>query len=169
MLLRPATLDDLPLLKRWDVDPDVRAATGIDDDNDWDWEDSFALDGYDTFLAEVDGRPLGVVQILDPHRDATVYWGAMPPGFRALDLWIGAPEDRGRGLGAEMLRLAVERCFADPTVHTILLDPLESNDRACRFYEREGFRIVGPRRFGEDDCLVYRLDRPTQSGDVELP
>lgn len=25
------------------------------------------------------------------------------------------------------------------------------------FYERLGFALVGPRRFGEDDCLVYQL------------
>jgi len=27
-------------------------------------------------------------------------------------------------------------------------------------YERLGFRFVERRRFGEDDCFVYRLDRP---------
>lgn len=162
MPLRLATRDDLPLLERWDRDPAVQAATGGGDD-DWTWDDSFALDGYDAFLFEVDEggalRPVGVVQILDPHRDATRYWGDVPPGIRALDLWIGAPEDRGRGLGAAMLRAAVARCFADPDVREVWLDPLASNVRACRFYEREGFRLVGPRRFGEDDCLVYRLSR----------
>lgn len=163
MHLRPATRADRPTLERWDRDPDVRAATG-GGDADWTWEDSFALDGYDTFMAEEDGRPVGVVQVLDTHRDATRYWGDVPPGVRALDLWIGAPEDRGRGLGAAMLRAAVERCFADPSVEAILLDPLATNVRACQFYEREGFRRVGPRRFGDDDCVVYRLDRDAWSG-----
>ena len=41
----------------------------------------------------------------------------------------------------------------------VLIDPLESNVRARRFYERIGFEQVGPRRFGEDDCMVYRLGR----------
>ena len=27
------------------------------------------------------------------------------------------------------------------------------------FYERIGFVQVGPRRFGSDDCMVYRLER----------
>lgn len=50
-------------------------------------------------------------------------------------------------------------CFADATVDGILIDPMASNDRARRFYERLGFRFVENRRFGVDDCAVYDLDR----------
>ena len=57
--------------------------------------------------------------------------------------------------------MAIERCFADPAVAAILIDPLAANTRAHRFYERLGFRRVDRRVFaGVDDCLVYRLDRP---------
>jgi len=55
---------------------------------------------------------------------------------------------------------AIERSFADPSVHTILIDPLESNTRACRFYETLGFEFVVRRRFGDDVCSVYKLTRP---------
>lgn len=41
----------------------------------------------------------------------------------------------------------------------ILIDPMASNDRARRFYERLGFRFVEYRSFGDHDCAVYRLDR----------
>lgn len=51
----------------------------------------------------------------------------------------------------------------------VLIDPLASNTRAHRFYERLGFRLVGPRRFGDDDCLVYRLDRMGYSGRAASP
>ena len=34
-----------------------------------------------------------------------------------------------------------------------------SNVRAQRFYERRGFRFLERRRFGQDECFVYRLDR----------
>jgi len=57
------------------------------------------------------------------------------------------------------MRLVIARCFADPAVTAILIDPLAENLRARRFYERLGFRAVGPRRFGDDDCVVYRFDR----------
>ena len=57
------------------------------------------------------------------------------------------------------MALALNRCFRDPRVTAVIIDPLAANTRAHRFYERLGFALVGPRRFGEDDCLVYRLER----------
>ncbi len=42
--------------------------------------------------------------------------------------------------------------------------PLAANVRAHRFYERLGFRFVERRRFGQDECLVYRLDRADYEG-----
>ena len=69
------------------------------------------------------------------------------------------PGARNRGYGARMMAQAIERCFADPAVHTVLIDPLTSNTRAHRFYERLGFEFVVERTFGEDCCRVYRLTR----------
>jgi aminoglycoside 6'-N-acetyltransferase len=57
------------------------------------------------------------------------------------------------------MRLALQRCFATPTVKAVVIDPLAGNTRAHRFYERLGFRSVGRRMFGNDDCIVYRLER----------
>jgi aminoglycoside 6'-N-acetyltransferase len=51
------------------------------------------------------------------------------------------------------------RCFAEPEVEAALLDPLATNERAHRFYERLGFKRMDRRMFGSDDCYVYRLDR----------
>lgn len=110
-------------------------------------------------IAERDGRSLGFVQILDPEREESRYWGDLPAGFRCVDIWIGEEEDLGRGYGTEMMALALGRCFADPGVGAVLIDPLAANVRAHRFYARLGFRSLGPRRFGDDDCLVMRLDR----------
>jgi aminoglycoside 6'-N-acetyltransferase len=45
-------------------------------------------------------------------------------------------------------------------VEAVVIDPRADNTRAHRFYERLGFRFVERRRFGEDDCFVYRLERP---------
>ena len=62
------------------------------------------------------------------------------------------------------MSLAMDRCFADPAVTAVIIDPLASNTRAHRFYERLGFRFVERRAFGDDDCFVYRLLRPHDSG-----
>jgi len=157
--LRTATPDDLALLRRWEQDPDVRSSLT---DGDWHWETELHRHPpwREWLIAEVEGRPIGFIQIIDPQQEETQYWGCMKAGYRCLDIWIGEPDARNQGHGARMMALASERCFSDPSVHTILVDPLESNTRACRFYERLGFEYVVRRRFGDDDCFVYRLRRP---------
>jgi aminoglycoside 6'-N-acetyltransferase len=156
--MRPATADDIALLRRWDEEPDVVAS---DPHDDWDWERELAapMPGFEHFIAEVDARPIGFVQLLDPAVDPSRYWGDVPPGLRAIDIWIGDAADRGRGHGTAMMRWAIARCFAPPDVTAIVIDPLESNTGAIRFYDRLGFRFVERRRFGQDDCHVMRLDR----------
>jgi aminoglycoside 6'-N-acetyltransferase len=107
-------------------------------------------------MAERDGRPIGFVQLLDAAAEPTRYWGDVSAGVWAIDIWIGAEGDRGRGDGMRMLRAAVQRCVEHHGATEVLVDPLAANVRAHRFYRRAGFVPVGPRRFGGDDCLVHR-------------
>lgn len=173
--LRPATAADIPLLRQWDREPHVMAATGNDgsDDDPWDWADTMAMAAADpvrpfwwNFIAELTAaagavpRPIGFVQVVDPAREPTHYWGSdVGTDARAIDVWIGPSDCLGKGLGTAMMRLAIAWCFADPTVTHILIDPLAGNLRAIRFYRSLGFEDLGPRRFDADDCLVLRLDR----------
>ena len=159
MKLRAATPADLPLLKRWDRQPHVIAATGDDDFFDWETELPRSVDWRELLIAECDGRPIGLLQIIDPAREETHYWGDAEKNLRAIDIWIGEAADLGKGLGTEMMRLALDRCFSDPKVKAVLIDPLFRNVSARRFYERLGFGAVGRRTFGTDDCMVYRLER----------
>ena len=125
------------------------------------WPGKLALDvGWlEMFIAEIDGRPIGFLQIIDPEQEESHYWGDCGPGLRAIDIWIGEPDTIGKGLGRQMMTQAIGRCFANPDVTAILIDPMASNTPAQRFYEAMGFTLVGPRRFGPDECLVYRLER----------
>ena len=156
--LRPATLDDVELLRHWDEQPHVIES---DPHDDWHWEQELAEDPdwREQLIAEVDGRPIGYMQPLDPALEEQHYWGDVPNNLRALDIWIGEAADLGRGYGTQMMKLALARCFADPSVERVLIDPLASNTRARRFYERLGFQFVEYRRFGLDDCAVYEILR----------
>lgn len=162
MRLRPAVSADLPLLRRWDDQPHIVAS---DPNDDWGWETELGRRPAwrEQLIAEVDGRPVGFLQIIDPLLEDSHYWGDVAPDQRAIDLWIGEAADLGKGHGTRMMQLALERCFADPRVWSVLIDPLASNVRAQRFYERLGFRFVARRRFGADECLVYRLSRADYS------
>ena len=158
MNLRPATSADLNLLQYWDEQPHVIAA---DPNDDWHWEEELhrTPDWREQLIAEVEGRAIGFIQIIDPAREESHYWGDVADNLRAIDIWIGEATDLGKGYGTKMMQLALARCFANPVVTAVLLDPLVTNTRVHRFYERLGFRCVDRRQFGDDDCLVYRLNR----------
>lgn len=169
--LRPATFSDQALLERWDEDEDVMSSSGNDHRDTegvyangyWTHELAIQSDVYEYFIAEIEGeaqwRPIGALQIIDPHREPTHYWGEIEPGLRAVDIWLGEPGDRGRGYGELVMAAATERCFAEPAVTAIIIDPLNSNTRAHKFYQRVGFKPTHRQTFGYDDCLVHKLTR----------
>jgi aminoglycoside 6'-N-acetyltransferase len=156
--LREATIDDAPLLRHWDEQPHV---IDSDPNDDWEWETEILKTPFwrEQLLAEVNGVPIGFVQIIDPAAEESHYWGDVSNDLRAIDIWIGEADHLGQGYGTAMMRQAIERSFLSAQVRAIIVDPLASNVRAHRFYQRLGFKPVGRRMFGQDDTLVHRLER----------
>ncbi len=155
---RPASIADITLLRHWD-----QQQHNIDSDpnDDWDWEQELPRNPAwrEQLIAELDGRPIGFVQIIDPYEEDSHYWGEVEKNLRAIDIWLGEAEDIGKGYGTIIMTQAIERCFAKREVSAILIDPIATNVKAHRFYERLGFRFMERRFFGEDDCFVYQLKR----------
>jgi aminoglycoside 6'-N-acetyltransferase len=162
--LRSASPDDRAILERWDRAPHVAANAGTDGGMDWAGELPRTVDWREILIAEADGRAIGVVIVIDAAREETHYWGDAPDGIKAIDIWIGEADAIGRGFGTQMMTAAIERCFSDPETTDVWIDPLVANHSGRRFYERLGFRPVGPRRFGDDDCMVYRIARADWEG-----
>ena len=156
--LRAATPADLQMLQRWDEQPHV---IDSDPNDDWNWETELQRSPpwREMLIAELNNRPIGVVQIIDPFEEETRYWGNIEPNLRAVDIWIGEADCLNKGYGTQMMQLALDRCFENGLVEAVLIDPLVSNTKAIRFYERIGFKRVGERRFNDDDCMVMRLGR----------
>lgn len=90
--LRPATLDDVTMLQKWDEMEHVKDCCGENDndDDDWDWDYEIRRDVLwrHQLVAEIfirDGtngqngqflqrKPIGVVQVIDPVLEETQYW-----------------------------------------------------------------------------------------------
>lgn len=103
-----------------------------------------------------------IIQIIDPAEEESHYWGDCPPNLRALDIWIGEEDCLGKGYGTTMMEQALSSYgFGkdDLVVEAVLVDPMATNLAAHRFYQRMGFKPIGLRWFGPDECLVHRLDR----------
>lgn len=166
--LRLATPADATMLTAWDAEQHVIRCTTDDPDatvardaGDWERELASPTGYWKHLIAEVNGRPVGAMLIIDPALEPTHYWGDVAPNLRAIDIWIGPADALGRGYGTKMMTQAIARCFADPAIEAIVIDPLASNTAAHRFYRRLGFHADERRTFGDDECLVHRLNRET--------
>jgi aminoglycoside 6'-N-acetyltransferase len=156
--LRKASIHDLETVARWDTQEHVFDS---DPNDDWNWATELSREPTwrEQLVAEIDGNPIGFIQIIDPANEETHYWGQIEENKRAIDIWIGDKENLGKGYGTEMMRHALDRCFTTEMVTEVLIDPLVSNQNAIRFYKRLGFEFVAKRRFGDDDCEVYTMRR----------
>ena len=157
MILRPMTPADQELLEYWDEQPHVLVSDP--EDEDWEYELPRKLPWREWFIAELNGEPIGCIQIIDPAEEETHYWGDVPANLRAIDIWIGEEYNLNKGYGTTMMNMAIEKCFAPPEVTAILIDPLKTNTKAHRFYKRLGFEFVEERLFNEDLCYVFELKR----------
>ena len=156
--MRQATLADVSILEYWDTQPHVMDS---DPKGDWNWEKELAQEPFwrSQWIAELEGHPIGMVQIIDPHFEETHYWGEIGLGYRAIDIWIGEEKHIGKGYGTQMMVYALGYCFQSPDVHTVLIDPLETNTKAIRFYKRLGFEWLENRVFDGDACQVLKITR----------
>lgn len=155
--MRQATINDLSLLLYWDQKEHMMAC---DPDDDWNWAKELQKNPFwrEQLVADLEDRPIGFVQIIDPHYEESAFWGAVSKNLRAIDIWIGEETDLNRGYGTQIMRLAIEKCFKEPSTK-ILIDPLKTNIKAHRFYERLGFKFLEERKFYDDVCFVYKLKR----------
>lgn len=156
--LRRATIDDLQLLESWMTREHVKSAVP---DLDWKWKEELSeeVEWREQLIAELDSRPIGFVQIIDPAKETSHYWGDIGPNKKAVDIWIGEADVLGKGHGTEMMHLTLDRCFVDTQVEEVIIDPLTSNKSAIRFYQRIGFEMVERRLLGGDLSDIHAIDR----------
>jgi aminoglycoside 6'-N-acetyltransferase len=139
---RPMAVDDLPIVQRWLAKPHVAEWWGDPAEQFALVRDDMAHPAMDQFIVEHERRPFAYLQCYAP--DA---WdggfGALPPGTRGIDQFIGAEDMINRGHGAAFIRAFVEGLLK-AGVPQVLTDPNPANGRAIRAYEKAGFRQRRP-------------------------
>jgi aminoglycoside 6'-N-acetyltransferase len=136
---RPVEEADLPLLRAWRRQEQVRLWWGEPDVEDP--EEAFADPNVAMWVVEWRGRPFAYAQDYDPHAWDGHPFAHLPPGSRGIDQYIGEPDMLDRGHGSAFVRAHCERLFAAgaPAVGT---DPHPDNKRAIRAYEKAGFTVA---------------------------
>jgi aminoglycoside 6'-N-acetyltransferase len=155
----PLGEEDLPLARRWLLEPHVRR-----------WWDDYSADGAypesvlerwrkrirgeqptDMFRIDMGGRPIGVIQsyrVDDYPEHAAELGGLDEPAFE-VDLFIGEPDLIGKGHGAALLREFLREGFDRYRVDYCVIGPSKQNTAAIRSYEKVGFRYL--KDYREDD------------------
>lgn len=113
---------------------------------------SFPLDAsqLDVMLGETRARPPGRLAWMAEGRDRMVGHAQLGLDWRNGNALLArvavAPDERGRGLAAAMLRQVIGCGFALPGFERIELNVYSFNTPAIRLYERLGFVREGVRR-----------------------
>jgi UDP-2,4-diacetamido-2,4,6-trideoxy-beta-L-altropyranose hydrolase len=151
--LRRATEADCTLLWHWVNDPAVRTAAFHADPIPWSdhlqwFESRVHSDRSVIFIAEAaDGTPVGQVRFdVNPGESAEV------------DISV-AREWRGRGLAAQILRLACDGYQAQ-AADTLVARIRPGNVASLRAFERAEFQQTGTDRVA--DCEALRLERQSR-------
>lgn len=140
LLLRPINASDIPNVFRWRHDPEVIQWWGDPPES----EAESAEEELETdvnpcwrFIICEDGRDVGYIQYWHQYADTDYDWSA------GIDIYIGEPDARDRGLGPEAVRTMLDYLFEVKHLHRVTIDPDVRNARAIRAYEKSGFRIDG--------------------------
>jgi len=148
IVLRPLTDAHLPLLYRWNADPEVLYWTEGGEDIVRSYDEDTVNDIYGgvsrsahCFLVEVDGVPVGECWLQCMNLDSVA---AMYPGLdvRRIDMAIGEKEYWGRGIGTAFVGLLVEFAFSVERVDVLHCFADDYNVRSVRVWLKNGFRLV---------------------------
>ena len=144
--LRPVERDDLPHIRTWANDPEIRRLTGevtpmtsaeaerffdkTQNDEDRIWF-VIVLKENDALIGEA-----GLLRMF--------------PAWRTTDLSIniGEKDAWGKGYGTEAIRLLLDYAFGYLNFHRVAIGVVGFNERALRFYEKIGFKQEGIQRDG---------------------
>lgn len=162
VVLRPLDHADDLRIRRWIATPDVQR-----------WWGSAASAEAEIRLARdsgaaiarmivIDGETAGYAHAIDAGQLGALPQG-VPAGVWACDLFIGAPEFRGRGLGACALELLAGEVFRSSLALACMILVSVKNERAARAYERIGFRwsSIHPEPL-RGPCWVMLGERPAR-------
>jgi RimJ/RimL family protein N-acetyltransferase len=146
VFLRAGERTDIPLFVTWMTDwrtvrsLAVVAPMSLASEEQW-FERMLADQGKDGYFFVAcllgDDRPIGTIGLFELD---------LRNGNAGLGISIGAPDDRGRGHGSDMLRALLAFGFGMLRLERIWLDVYDINPGARRVYERVGFAHEGTLR-----------------------
>jgi diamine N-acetyltransferase len=144
--LRPMEKSDLPLLRKWTNDPEIRELIAE--------VSPTSSQGMEEYLERIrkDTSRVWFVIVLKRNDRVIGECGLLrmfhPWRTSDLSIFIGDKKAWGKGYGTEALRLLLDYAFGHLNFHRLSFGVVGSNRRAVRFYEKAGFKREGIQRDG---------------------
>ncbi len=146
LCLRTMTREDLPHVRRWMDDEDLRRKIGVPQAHNEvsieEWFDGVVADRdrrWFTIVIKEDDRPIGeagLLRISKPWRCADA------------SMILAERDCVGMGYGSEAMRLLLDFAFGEMNLHRIGIGVFDFNAEAIRYYEKNGFHREGVLRDG---------------------
>jgi spore coat polysaccharide biosynthesis predicted glycosyltransferase SpsG/L-amino acid N-acyltransferase YncA len=152
--LRPVRAEDCRLLFTWANDPVTRQASFTS--NPIPWED------HQRWFKEKKKDPRHVLLLaLDAEDNALGHVRFERDGADAVLSITVAPEARGKGIGTEIVTLAVERLFRTTDARTVHAYVKPENHASAKLFQKAGFREAGMENIKGRDALRFAVERAT--------
>jgi len=142
--LSPMNKDDTEIYTKWLNDAEVSANLGQ-------YSRMFTLQNEQKFLEDITSSGKQNFSIVTNDGDTLLgSIGIDEPNHinrsAVIGLFIGEKENRGKGYGAEALRLMLNYCFKTLNLHNIMLYVYSNNEQGIACYKKVGFSEMGRRR-----------------------
>jgi RimJ/RimL family protein N-acetyltransferase len=144
--LRSIERDDLPHVRRWLDDPELRRQIGarspLSEAESVEWFERISADparAWYVIVVDEDERVVGEAGLL-----------RMDPEWRTTDMTVivGERDERGKGYGTEAGRLLLDLAFNYLGLHRVAIGVVGFNEGALGFWKKLGFRQEGVQRDG---------------------
>nr|WP_306264417.1 GNAT family N-acetyltransferase [Pararhizobium sp. IMCC3301] len=147
----------LPLLKVWLKEPHVQLWWGDPEREIELMRQTIGNAAEQGFVVTVDSRPVGYIQCWRPamYSDEAPWAVELEQKAIAIDMFIGAARDTGKGLGVLIVRGFCARLFEEGADY-LVIDPDADNKFAIRAYQKAGFEPL--RDYRTPDGVTHIMD-----------
>lgn len=112
------------------------------------------------YVGCLDGRPMSYWELYRADLDPLSSYYDARPHDAGVHLLLGPPGDRGRGVGARLLRHVAQRSLAqDSAAKRVIAEPDVRNVASIRAFERAGFRRERDLDLPEKRAALMVLER----------
>lgn len=143
--LRPVTLKDAELIKKWHNDPEIMMLARIGEKKTTIKQEREDIkiarrsnnQAYHIILTKSDNTPIGFIRFNFIDKSSGNVW---------LRMIIGDKKSQGKGYARDALKFYLKWMFNKLRIHRVTLECYSTNLRAIKFFKKMGFKKEGTLR-----------------------